>query len=129
MCLIRIGQLEVRIGLLIDVYAFDFEACKDVRLYENVHDIQFIDSPKLRNKATTGIGRNSRSAGTSRRTVLPKAKSVAHDIVVVREANKKGTTEIDSDLRRLQVSTRIERVLCAFRRFCHILLSFEAIFV
>lgn len=72
----------------------------------NVHDIQFIDSPKLRNKAMAGTSRSSRSAVSSRRTVLPKAKSIAHDIVVVREANKKGTMEIDPDLRRLQVCIR-----------------------
>lgn len=60
------------------------------------------DSPKHRNKATlANTGRSNRS--TYQRTMLPKAKSVAHDIVVVREANKKGPVAIDPDLQRLQV--------------------------
>lgn len=66
----------------------------------------FIDSPKRQNnKANTNNNKNIRNIGATKRTILSKtkAKSVAHDIVVVREANKKGTNEIDPDIQRLQV--------------------------
>lgn len=47
-----------------------------------------------------------RNVSSTKRAILPrsKAKSVAHDIVVVREANKKSGIELDPDIQRLQVS-------------------------
>lgn len=66
------------------------------------------DSPKRQNKGnTSNNNKNIRNVGTTKRTILSKskAKSMAHDIVVVREANKK--VEIDPDIQRLQVNNMI----------------------
>lgn len=54
-----------------------------------------------------------RNVSSSKRAILPrsKAKSVAHDIVVVREANKKSGTELDPDIQRLQVSFEQKKVI------------------
>lgn len=67
--------------------------------------MHFIDSPKRQNKANSSGNKSFRNMSASKRTILSKtkAKSVAHDIVVVREASKKGTNEIDPDIQRLQV--------------------------
>lgn len=67
--------------------------------------MNFSDSPKFRNKAQNNNNlRNNRNALT-KRTILAKtkAKSIAHDIVVVREANKKVGLDRDPDMQRLQV--------------------------
>ncbi|XP_055299996.1 BLOC-1-related complex subunit 5 [Sitodiplosis mosellana] len=60
------------------------------------------DSPKRQNKGNSSNNKNIRNVGTTKRTILSKskAKSMAHDIVVVREANRKN--EIDPDIQRLQ---------------------------
>lgn len=63
------------------------------------------DSPKRQNKGNNSSNsKNVRNVSTAKRTILSKskAKSMAHDIVVVREANKK--IEIDPDIQRLQVN-------------------------
>lgn len=76
-----------------------------VNLFQN--SIFVIDSPKFRNKAIiSSNSRNNRNVNTTKKTILSKtrAKSLAaHDIVVVREANKRGGIEVDPDLQRLQV--------------------------
>lgn len=65
------------------------------------------DSPKRQTKGNANNNKNIRNVSTTKRTILSKskAKSVAHDIVVVREANKK--TELDLDIQRLQVNKTI----------------------
>lgn len=65
----------------------------------------FADSPKRQNKGNNNSNnKNVRNVSTTKRTILSKskAKSMAHDIVVVREANRK--IEIDPDIQRLQVN-------------------------
>lgn len=63
------------------------------------------DSPKRQNKSNSSGAKNVRNINSSKRTILSKnrAKSVAHDIVVVREANKKSGIDLDPDIQRLQV--------------------------
>lgn len=68
------------------------------------------DSPKYRNKATISNSvRSNRNVNASKKTNLSKtkAKSLAHDIVVVREANKKGGIDFDPDVHRLNVITKL----------------------
>lgn len=64
------------------------------------------DSPKFRNKNQVNV-RNVRTINqsTKKSAILPKtkSKSIAHDIVVVRGANKKSGIEKDPDIQRLQV--------------------------
>lgn len=99
---IRISQSVVRLNNNKSFLSIAFE-----NSHTNCPCNSITDSPKIRNKITAGSSRYSRSAGVSRRTVLPKAKSFAHDIVVVREASKKANDEIDTDLQRLQVNLDI----------------------
>lgn len=63
------------------------------------------DSPKRQNKSNSST-KNVRNVTAGKRTILSKskAKSVAHDIVVVREANKKNSIDLDPDLQQLQVN-------------------------
>lgn len=63
------------------------------------------DSPKRQNKSNSSSTKYVRNINSNKRTILPKskAKSVAHDIVVVREANKKSGIDLDPDIQRLQV--------------------------
>lgn len=66
----------------------------------------FADSPKLRNKTQNPVryNRNANAGATKKPTLSrTKAKSVAHDIVVVREANKKFGPDRDPDLQKLHV--------------------------
>lgn len=66
------------------------------------------DSPKRQNKSNSSGTKNVRNINSSKRTILSKskAKSVAHDIVVVREANKKSGIDLDPEIQRLQVSKK-----------------------
>lgn len=68
------------------------------------------DSPKRQNKSNANNAKNIRNMSSTKRTILSKtkAKSVAHDIVVVREANKKAGIDLDPDIQRLQVSNKIQ---------------------
>lgn len=54
---------------------------------------------------TASNSRNNRNVNATKRAILPmsKAKSLAHDIVVVREATKKCGLDADPDIQRLQV--------------------------
>lgn len=64
------------------------------------------DSPKFRNKGNTSA-RNVRVnslESNKRPTVVNKRVVTAHNIVVVRAANKEAGTEKDPDIQRLQVS-------------------------
>lgn len=71
-----------------------------------IKNIFIADSPNHQNKGNASE-KNVRNVSAAKKTILSKtrAKSMAHDIVVVREANKKA--EIDPDIQRLQVNTAI----------------------
>lgn len=65
------------------------------------------DSPKRQNKSNLSGTKSVRNINPNKRTILSKAKAksvTAHDIVVVREANKKSGIDLDPDIQRLQVS-------------------------
>lgn len=78
------------------------------------------DSPKLRNKTQNPVKYNRNANSATKKPILSKtkAKSVAHDIVVVREANKKFGPDRDPDLQKLQVRRKRHNFHCA-RCCCH----------
>lgn len=76
--------------------------------FTNTYHADFIvmaDSPKRQNKSNSSGTKYVRNINPNKRTILSKskAKSVAHDIVVVREATKKSGIDLDPDIQRLQV--------------------------
>lgn len=90
----------VSILILVESFIDEFQASKMI-----FHSFSFPDSPKHQNKSNSSA-KNVRNVSAAKRTLLPKSKtkSLAHDIVVVREANKKIGIELDPDIQRLQVS-------------------------
>lgn len=80
--------------------------CSDSDLpYVSYTDKPIGDSPKLRNKGASSAQNNVRNAAAqNRRNMLGRVrpKSLAHDIVVVHEASRKGGPEQDPDLQRLK---------------------------
>lgn len=85
--------------------------CSDSDLpYISYTDRPIGDSPKFRNKAPSNIRNVRNNSVTNKKNALVKgkAKSVAHDIVVVRGATKKTGLERDPEIQRLQVSNNIE---------------------
>lgn len=96
----RTNQLEVNECVWSMRYLSRFKAINSI-----VYSISIADSPKLRNKTQNSIRYNRNANAVTKKPLLSKtkAKSVAHDIVVVREANRKFGPDRDPDLQKLQV--------------------------
>lgn len=103
------GEFSLNTFICLNRFEFNFHMRKNTNIPFFIDALTILspiaDSPKRQNKASTSSNKNIRNMSSTKRTILSKtkAKSVAHDIVVVREANKKNGIEIDPDIQRLQV--------------------------